>query len=253
MTNVLLKGLLMGRSKLTLEFIKFEFEKAGYTLLDKVYDNCSQKLNYICPKGHIHSISWDNWKQKHRCPYCDGQGKPDINIIRSYFEKYGYKLLATKYINDSHKLEYECPIGHKHSMRWGNFRHGKRCPFCDRIKNSLNKSGNKHYNWLGGKTVEPYGQIWNNNTFKSLIKYRDKHTCQNPQCWHKDKRLVIHHIDYDKQNCDSYNLITLCNSCNIRANNDRGYWKSVYSDIIKTKNNSINTIISLYKERYSDI
>jgi hypothetical protein len=242
-----------GKKKLDIEFIRHSFENSGYELLVDDYKNCDQLLDYRCPKGHLHRINWSNWKKGVRCPYCDGQGKPDINIIREFFDACGYKLLDTEYINDSGKLLYECPVGHVHSMRWGNFRNGKRCPSCDRIKNSLNKSGNKHYNWMGGKTFEPYGQIWTNNKFKSLIKYRDKYKCQNPDCYNKSSRLTIHHIDYNKKNCDSHNLITLCNSCNVRANSNRNYWKELYNNIIQEKNDGINSIISLYKERYSKV
>ena len=46
--------------KLTYEFVKEQFEKEGYTLLSEKYINCFTKLDYICPKGHKHSISWEN-------------------------------------------------------------------------------------------------------------------------------------------------------------------------------------------------
>jgi len=44
--------------KLTIEFVRESFAKEGYTLLSKVYTNNSTKLDYICPKGHRHSIVW---------------------------------------------------------------------------------------------------------------------------------------------------------------------------------------------------
>jgi len=138
----------MGKKQLTLEFVKGEFEKEGYALLTRDYINCSQKLEYICPKGHQHIISWDNWKAGHRCAYCAGQGKPDISYLRKYFEGFGYTLLSSGYKNDLSKLKYKCPNGHTHSMRWGNFRNGKRCPSCAKINNSLSKKGDKHYNWI---------------------------------------------------------------------------------------------------------
>ena len=40
--------------------------------------------------------------------------------------------------------------------------------------------------------------------------------------WHK--KFPIHHIDYDKNNLDPKNLITLCQSCHIKTNYNRTFW-----------------------------
>lgn len=50
--------------------IRESFEKNGYTLLTKAYKNSSQKLEFICPMGHEHSITWSHWGQGVRCIYC---------------------------------------------------------------------------------------------------------------------------------------------------------------------------------------
>ena len=42
------------------------------------------------------------------------------------------------------------------------------------------------------------------------------------------RKLGIHHIDYNKQNCLETNLTTLCNECNIRVNSNRKYWKEYF-------------------------
>lgn len=116
--------------KLTYEFVKEQFEKEGYELLSKEYKNSKIKLDYRCPNGHKHSICWSKWQQNCRCPYCDGQGKPTIEFIRSEFAKGGYILLTKEYINNRQKLEYVCPKGHKHSIGWDNWQQGYRCPYC---------------------------------------------------------------------------------------------------------------------------
>jgi len=238
----------MGKKQLEIEFIRSEFEKEDYVLLTKDYKNCSQRLEYICPKGHEHVISWDNWKAGHRCTYCAGQGKPGIKIIKKFFEAEGYELLSNNYVNDGGKLLYKCPVGHIYSMRWGNFRYGKRCPECDRVRNSLSKSGSNHYNWKGGISCEPYCDAWADKEYKESIKERDNYQCQNPDCWGTSKRLTIHHIDYDKKNCNPSNLITVCNSCNSRANNDREWHKLFYSIIMEKKRSSINNMAALHNE-----
>jgi len=69
--------------------------------------------------------------------------------------------------------------------------------------------GNKNWNWKGGKSFLPYPSEFNNH-LRKRIKKRDGHQCV--LCSGK-KRLVIHHIDEDKNNCADENLITLCMAC----------------------------------------
>ena len=61
--------------KLKIEFIRAEFKKEGYELLTTVYKNNRQKLKYICPMGHKHSVTWKSWnsKNKQRSPFCNNK------------------------------------------------------------------------------------------------------------------------------------------------------------------------------------
>lgn len=86
--------------------------------------------------------------------------------------------------------------------------------------------------WCGGTSFEPYCYEWSFKEFKDLIKKRDGDVCLNPDCRHNSKRLAIHHIDYNKKNCSPGNLITLCNSCNGRANGNRKWHKAWYQAIM---------------------
>lgn len=90
-------------------------------------------------------------------------------------------------------------------------------------------------NWLGGISKEPYAFKFDYE-IKEFIKKRDNYTCQNPYCYGIGKKLCIHHINYDKKNTDPDNLITLCLSCNSRANGNREYWEQLYCNIIKQTN-----------------
>jgi len=101
----------------------------------------------------------------------------------------------------------------------------------------LKMSGENHHNWKGGISCEPYCPIWTDQEYKKSIRERDNHTCQNPNCWETSNRLCGHHIDYDKKNCNPWNVITVCNSCNIRANKDREYWRNFYQEIMVSKTN----------------
>ena len=65
---------------------------------------------------------------------------------------------------------------------------------------------------MGGKSFEPYSLDWT-NTLKKEIRQRDNYTCQLCGCRQEDTTHLVHHIDYNKKNCNPDNLITLCRSC----------------------------------------
>ena len=143
-------GVCSGHIKLTYEFVKSEFEKCGYTLLSTKYINNSEKLDYICNRGHKHSISWNKFSRGRRCGVCFGSKKLTYEYVKSEFEKEGYTLLSKEYIGNTSKLDYICPNGHTRSITWHDFDAGKRCKLCffNRLKVTI--SGENHYNWKGG-------------------------------------------------------------------------------------------------------
>jgi len=89
----------------------------------------------------------------------------------------------------------------------------------------------KHPRWKGGASKDPYCSVWKNKEYKRDLMERDGFECKNPDCWNTTERLTLHHIDYDKENCHPSNLITICGSCNARANSNRDYWREIYSSI----------------------
>lgn len=223
--------------KLTYEFIKKSFEKENYILLSKEYINNHTKLYYKCSKGHVHNIRRINWKNGNRCPTCAGNARPTIKYIRESFEREGYILLSKEYITCDTKLHYICSKGHNHSMTWSNWNKKRRCPTCDDIKRSIINSGVGNRNWLGGISYEPYCPIWSDKEYKEDIKLRDGYKCLNPICSKKDSRLHIHHIDYNKKNCEYKNVITLCGSCNAKANFDREWHTAWYQALMYMRYN----------------
>lgn len=96
---------------------------------------------------------------------------------------------------------------------------------------SRSLSGERHPNWQGGISNLPY-PFGFNRKLRNQIKSRDGCRCQNPDCWGVTKKISVHHIDYDKNNCDPENLLVLCISCNSRANYRRGYWTETYYRIM---------------------
>lgn len=95
-------------------------------------------------------------------------------------------------------------------------------------------AGDKHWNWRGGSD-KSYCPIWNLQDYRDMIFERDNYDCQNPLCWRNGTKLCRHHIDYDISNCDLSNVISVCLSCNSRANTNRRFWQEHYQNIMKDK------------------
>jgi hypothetical protein len=113
----------------------------------------------------------------------------------------------------------------------------KRCRKCYGRWRSKYIRGNKIANYINGKSRLPYPSEFS-NYLKKQIKIRDKYKCclchineRNFKQYY-NKRLEVHHIDYNKHNCKEDNLITLCKKCNIKANYNRDYWFAYFTYLI---------------------
>ena len=108
-----------------------------------------------------------------------------------------------------------------------------------------NHTGEKCRAWRGGISFEPYSSKFNNYR-KKQIKNRDNHICQFPGC-ESTQKLIVHHIDYNKRNCASTNLITLCRSCNGKVNANRSYWTAYFTQKVLAinPNNFENNLLIL--------
>jgi hypothetical protein len=89
-------------------------------------------------------------------------------------------------------------------------------------------------NWRGGTTFKEYGYEFDNRN-RAEIYERDNYTCQNPECSSSVSRIDTHHIDYNKQNHDKRNIVTLCSSCHSKTNFNRSYWKEYYQRLMEDK------------------
>jgi len=94
------------------------------------------------------------------------------------------------------------------------------------------RCGENNSNWKGGIACEPYCDVWLDNEYKESIKERDGYKCLNPTCNKTSTRLSLHHINYNKKDCHPLNIITLCASCNAKANKDREWHECWYKAII---------------------
>lgn len=93
----------------------------------------------------------------------------------------------------------------------------------------IGKRGPLSNNWQGGKSFEKYGMEFDDK-LKESIRHRDKYKCV--LCWcsqlENGRQLSIHHIDYNKNNNDKDNLISLCISCHTETNGNRKKWTKYF-------------------------
>lgn len=100
------------------------------------------------------------------------------------------------------------------------------------------KKGKLHFNWNGGNSIKYTLEF--NNQLRNKIRQRDNFRCQ--ECFrHQDElydnkerkyKLSIHHIDYNKQNNQENNLISLCKNCHNQTNFNRNNWTNYFNNKI---------------------
>ncbi len=117
----------------------------------------------------------------------------------------------------------------------------KKTPIETRLKLSVSHLGQIAWNkGLGnGRTYSYYPSIFTKDWFRETIKKRDNYQCQGCGITEEEHivvfghKLCLHHIDYNTANCEPLNLVTVCKSCNTRAEHNKPYWQEFYSDKVK--------------------
>lgn len=118
-----------------------------------------------------------------------------------------------------------------------SWKKGLKCPQLSGDKNYFYGKkffGEDNPNWNGGISFEPYPLIFNFR-FKEFIRNRDDRICQ--LCGKNEEenkqRMTVHHIDYIKEHTFEINCISLCRSCNSKANKNREYYTKLFKDKIE--------------------
>lgn len=94
-----------------------------------------------------------------------------------------------------------------------------------------------HVDYPSSWVFRSYPKGWTPEV-RELIRKRDEHTCQLCGCVNETKEngyndysrpvLDVHHIDYNRNNLDEKNLITLCHSCHSKTNTKRTAWRLLF-------------------------
>lgn len=177
-------------------------------------------------KGPKHHAYGKTFSEEHKKKMSEAQKGKKSHMYGKKGKKhpmYGKKL------SDERKREISKAMKGRKGPMAGRF-HSEE----SRIKASCTHQGINRKDWTCFVGPEPYCGVWYDKEFKDSIKKIRDGKCQEPTCWHTtdDFSLTVHHIDYDKKNCHPDNLITLCHSCNGRANADREWHTAWYKAIM---------------------
>ena len=97
------------------------------------------------------------------------------------------------------------------------------------------KVGNNSRNWKGGLSFLPYCSKFNER-LKESVRERDSRKCQICGKTEEEnkKKLSVHHVHYDKENCYP-DLLSTCIGCNNNMNSNRDYWESRCMKILEER------------------
>jgi 5-methylcytosine-specific restriction endonuclease McrA len=121
----------------------------------------------------------------------------------------------------------KCEICNK-SLSAYNVKRCLKCEYDRRIQEEIFK-GINNPSYVHGNGYSLYPSEFTRK-LKESIRKRDNHICQICNKQQKQKKLDVHHIDYNKENCQESNLITLCRRCNLKVNFNRNYWTELLKD-----------------------
>ena len=163
------------------------------------------------------------------------KGKKGTRLGKKHSEEAIAKMRKPK--SEAHKANLRKPKNAEWVANWraarirnGSFANSKQ----QRERHSVLMTGAANPNWKGGLSFIPYPPSWT-PALRRGIRDRDGHVCQVCGTTKNSRSLEVHHIDYDKNNCDPSNLIALCISCHRKTNFDRSTWES----LLKAKVNEI--------------
>lgn len=202
------------KKKISLAHIGKKFSEEHKRKLGLV--NLGKKLS----EEHKRKISMANTGRK--------MSEKTKDILRKVGFQKGHKV-SQELREKLRKMMKDKPL---HPTLIANFKKGRKLSKETKQKMSetaiRNVESGVHHLWKGGISFEPYSIDWK-ETLKRAIRERDHYLCAICKMYGNH----VHHINYDKKNCNSDNLITLCNSCHGKTHHNRSYWMDYFKRNVK--------------------
>lgn len=230
------RGRFIGKNKYTF--------KEGYKLTQGQMDKKIKKIKMIYKKGnskmgfqkgHKDFVSKESRRKIAEKNKISNRGK---KFTKEHRENMGKAFKGKTYEEISGKEKADERRKNLSLVNSGenNAFYGKTHSIQSRIKQSSRKQGIPLEKWEKFVGRESYG-IEFNKKLKEKIRERDNQICQECGKLQKElKRLLdIHHIDYNKKNNNSNNLISLCNNCHMKTNFNRKHWERYFKNIMALK------------------
>jgi ribosomal protein S27E len=138
--------------KLNIEDIRKIVEATGSKLISIDYKYNHDKLDVICPNGHLYHPTTKSIKRGNGCSICYNstenrkavKAHPEkINEAIKIAEKHGGKCLSEKYENNREKLEFQCKNNHRWKTSFKSVLTGAWCPECSTHSITENKRNEK--------------------------------------------------------------------------------------------------------------
>jgi len=195
------------------------------------------KNRKLCACGCKEQVTWNKvykrWNTYIHGHHIRGENNPQKALaVREKTSKTLMGHIVTKEtlqkIIDKRKLQVfskeDCKkMSDSQILLWSNSGERKQ-------KMSERMSGENSPSWKNEKSSRLYSGDFSNR-LKEIIRFRDGNVCVlclTPE-FKLNRKLDIHHIDYDKYNCSSDNLVSLCPSCHSKTNGNREDWQSVFA------------------------
>lgn len=206
----------------------------------------SNNKDGYCPKCRPFSkcidcgLTLKRWRTT-RCPKCarslNGKNK-DNNGVNNPRYKEGRSLNKILCSDCKKEIDYRCTICSSCSKKKQLAKHNHLLGYSKKGKANgmygVQRFGRDNPNWKENKIYVEYPIEWT-KVYKDNIRKRDNYTCQNCNILELDckVKLHVHHIDYDKKNCQENNLISLCHNCHAKTTvwkqDKRDFWMNYYN------------------------
>lgn len=163
------------KPRLTYDFVRSSFEEYGCVLLSSTYQNANEKLEYLCKCGNNSKITFNKFVRSRQCRECSikersSAQRHSYEYVKGAFEKRGFVLIDTEYMNAKTPLKCICACGEETKKTLSDLNYGYKCRRC---------GGNYNPSFAEVKAhVESYGYTLLSNTYKN-VKTRLSLRCVN--------------------------------------------------------------------------
>lgn len=235
---------------ITIEHVRSEFEKEGYTLVSKEYANNHTYLDYICDRGHKNKTKWGTFHNGARCPECRQEDRIiDESVIKDGLKEFGYGLVPGTYTMAKEPFIAVCDKGHEYKTYWYNFKKGNRCGVCD-VEKKTSKPEKEVLDFISsiysGSTLENVRSVISPYELDIYLPRKNLAIEYCGLYWHSDL--------YGKDKGYHLNKYNMCLDKNIRLitifgdeyNNDR---EAVFSKLKKVVSNHKTPLFSTRGDR----